>query len=81
MKELENGLKVLKVEKGSNAERMNLQKEDVLLALDGNELSDVEDLAAQLQKHQFGDTVRLKIKRDKSEQEVSGILKEAPKAE
>ena len=81
LKELENGLKVLKVEKGSNAERMNLQKDDVLLALDGNELSDVENLAAQLQKHNFGDTVRLTIKRGKSEQEVSGVLHEAPKTE
>ena len=81
LEELETGLKVLKVEKGSNAERMNLQKDDVLLALDGNELSDVEDLAAQLQKHNFGDTVQLKIERDNSEQEVSGVLQEAPKTE
>jgi len=53
----------------------------VLLALDGNELTDVADLAAQLQKHEFGDTVRLKIERGKSEQEVSGVLQEAPKTE
>jgi uncharacterized iron-regulated protein len=79
--ELENGLKVLKVERGSNAERMNLQKDDVLLALDGNELSDVEDLAAQLQKYNFGDTLRLKIERGNSEQDVSGVLQEAPKTE
>jgi len=79
LEELENGLKVLKVEKGSNAESMNLQKDDVLLALDGDELADIEDLAAQLQKHNFGDTVRLTIERDNSEQEVSGILREATK--
>jgi uncharacterized iron-regulated protein len=81
LEELENGLKVLKVEKGSNAERMNLQKDDVLLALDGNELTDVEDLAAQLQKHNFGDTVHLKIVRGGSEQEISGVLQETPKTE
>ena len=81
LEELENGLKVLKVEKDSNAERMNLQKDDVLLALDGNELANVEDLAAQLQKHHFGDVVHLKIKRGHSQQEVSGILREAPKTE
>lgn len=81
LKEMENGLKVLEVEKGSNAERMNLQKDDVLLELDGNELADVENLAAQLQKHNFGDTVRLTIKRGGSEQDVSGILREAPKTE
>jgi S1-C subfamily serine protease len=60
---------------------MNLQTGDVLLALDGNEQTDVEDLAAQLQKYNFGDTVRLTIKRGNSEQEVSGILQEAPKTE
>jgi len=81
LKEMENGLKVLEVEKGSNAERMNLQKDDVLLELDGNELADVENLAAQLQKHNFGDTVRLTIKRGGSEQEVSVVLKEVPKTE
>ncbi len=81
LEELKNGLKVLKVEKGSNAERMNLHKDDVLLALDGNELTDVEDLAAQLQKRNFGDTVRLKIKRGNSKQDASGILREAPKTE
>jgi len=81
LKEMENGLKVLEVEKGSNAERMNLQKDDVLLGLDGNELSDVEGLAAQLQKHNFGDTVHLKIERGGNEQHVSGVLQEASKAE
>ena len=79
--ELEDGIKVLKVEKDSNAERMNLQKDDVLLTLDGNKLIDIEDLTAQLQKHQFGDTVRLTIKRGDSEQEVSGVLQEGNKAE
>jgi uncharacterized iron-regulated protein len=81
LEELENGLKVLKVESGSNAERMNLQKDDVLLALDGNELANVEGLAALLQKHQFGDTVHLQIMRGGNEQEVSGVLQEAPKSE
>jgi uncharacterized iron-regulated protein len=81
LEELESGLKVLKVEKDSNAERMNLQKDDVLLALDGNELTDVEDLAARLQKHNFGDAVRLTIKRGNSKQEISGILQKTPKTE
>lgn len=81
LEELENGLKVLKVESGSNAERMNLQKDDVLLSLDGNELADVEDLATRLQKHDFGDTVYLRIERGDSKQDVSGVLREPSKAE
>jgi len=81
LEELENGLKVLKVEKDSNAERMTLQKDDVLLTLEGNELTDVEDLAARLQKHNFGDTVRLTIERANTKQEVSGVLQEASKTE
>ncbi len=80
LKMMENGLKVLEVEKGSNAERMNLQKDDVLLSIDRNELADVEDLATQLQKHNFGDTVHLKIQRGDSEQEISGVLQEGLKA-
>jgi uncharacterized iron-regulated protein len=81
LEEQEVGLKVLKVDKDSNAARMNLQKDDVLLQLDGHELVDVEDLAAQLQKHDFGNTVRLKILRGNLEQEVSGALQEAAKTE
>ncbi|MDH5763082.1 MAG: PDZ domain-containing protein, partial [Nitrospinota bacterium] len=81
LEEQEVGLKVLKVDKDSNAARMSLQKDDVLLQLDGHDLVDVEDLAAQLQKHDFGDTVRLKILRASSEQEISGTLQEAPKTE
>ncbi len=76
LEELEKGLKVLKVENDSNAAKMNLKKDDVLLALDGYELMDVEDLATQLQKRNFGDTVRLTIERDHAEQDVSGILQE-----
>jgi uncharacterized iron-regulated protein len=81
LEELENGLKVLKVENDSNAERMNLQKDDVILELDGNEVASVEGLAAQLQKHNFGDTVHLKVMRGGSEQDLSGVLREAPKVE
>jgi uncharacterized iron-regulated protein len=81
LEELENGLKVLKVEEGSNAERMNLRKDDVLLNLGDHELAGVEDLAAQLQKRNFGETVHLRIKRGDSEQDVSGVLQEAPKTE
>ena len=43
--------------------QMNLQKDDVLLTLDDHTLMDVEDLSTQLQKHAFGDTVQLTIKR------------------
>ena len=81
LEELKNGLKVLKVEEGSNAERMNLRIDDVLLNLGDHELADVEDLAAHLQKRNFGDTVHLRIKRGDSEQDVSGVLQEAPKTE
>lgn len=81
LEELENGLKVLSVQKDSNAKRMALQKDDVLLALDGRELADVEDLVGRLQKHNFGDTVTLRIRRGESEQEVSGTLQEPPKTE
>lgn len=78
LSELEQGIQVLKVEPGSNASRMNLQPGDVLLTLDDHELMDIEDLAAQLQKHQFGDTVRLTFRRGDAEQEVSGTLQEPP---
>ena len=81
LEELEKGLKVLSVQKDSNAERMTLRKDDVLLALDGLELTDVEDLAGQLQKHNFGDTVTLRIRRGESEQKVSGTLQATPKTE
>lgn len=81
LEELENGLKVLGVQKGSNAERMDIQKDDVLLTLEDHALTDVEDLAARLQKRNFGDTVRLRLRRGDVKLDVSGILQEPPKTE
>lgn len=81
LEELEQGLRVLKVDPQSNAERMHLQPGDVLLKLDGQALIDIEDLASKLQTHQFGDTVSVTLRRGDEEQEVSGTLQEPVKKE
>ena len=77
LEELDNGLKILEVQGNSNGQRMGLQKGDILLKLEDHTLTDVEDLAAQLQKHDFGETVRLTLKRGEEEMEVSGTLQES----
>ncbi|NIQ02014.1 MAG: PDZ domain-containing protein, partial [Nitrospinaceae bacterium] len=76
LEEADNGLKVLKVEKNSNASRMQIQAEDVLMTLDGQPVMDVEDLAAKLQKHDFGDSVRLTVQRGQETLEIEGTLQD-----
>ncbi len=75
LEEREEGLRVTKVDKNSNGERMHLKIDDVILQLDGRVLLDTEDLSDQLQTRDFGDRVRLRIQRNGAEMELQGLLK------
>ena len=78
LEEREAGLRVTKVNKNSNGERMHLKIDDVILQLDGRTLLDTEDLSDQLQTRDFGDRVRLRIQRDGAEMELQGLLEKPP---
>lgn len=64
LKELDEGLLVKAVGKGSNAARAGILKEDLLLQLDGQPITGQDDMVARLQLKQIGDQVTLKLLRN-----------------
>lgn len=78
LEDREDGLHVKRVMTGSNAERMGILKNDIIQKLNGEKVVDTEDLSARLQEHDFGDTVRVQLKRNHEEMEVRGVLQKTP---
>ena len=79
LKELENGLLVKNVGEGSNAAKAGIQKDDVLLQLDGQQLSGQNDLVDRLQLKKIGDKITLKLRRNNKHIEVQVSLYQLPK--
>ncbi|MBI5427987.1 MAG: ChaN family lipoprotein [Nitrospinae bacterium] len=69
LEELEQGLLVKSVSGNSNAQRAGIQKDDVLVAMDGREIDTLEGFIDRLQDKSFGDTVRIKALRGGAEWE------------
>lgn len=72
--ETEKGVRVVSVAKGSLAEKMQLNDNDLLLSLDEEEISGVDDLVDRLQTKHFGDQVEIRVLRDGREMNLSGII-------
>ena len=77
LEESDDGLNVLKVLPESNAAVMGIQRDDRITHLNGSRVLDTEDLSDHLQKHQFGDRVRVTLLREGTEMEVEGVLQAA----
>ncbi len=78
LREEDTGVRVTAVSKNSNAERAGIRHGDLLLQADGNDILDVEALVDFLQTKNFGDRVRLHLKRNSEQQDVNVEL-QAPK--
>ena len=63
----ENAVRIKSVSANSNAERAGLKKDDILLAINGIELVDIEDLTNRLRNLGFDDQVKFIIKRGSEE--------------
>ena len=59
----ENAVRIKSVSANSNAERAGLKKDDILLAINGIELVDIEDLTNRLRNLGFDDQVKFIVKR------------------
>ncbi|MCC6349408.1 MAG: M20/M25/M40 family metallo-hydrolase [Candidatus Eisenbacteria bacterium] len=64
------GVKVAAVTQGSPAEKAGLKEGDILVRLDGREISDLRGYSAMLKALAPGQAVRLVIRRDGAEREV-----------
>ena len=73
----DKGVMVVSVADGSVAEQMHIVKGDILLSLDGEKISGVEDLVYRLQAKTFGDQVFIKVLRGKGETLLRGTIQEA----
>ncbi len=72
--DLESGVLVQSVSRGSGAERAGLEPGDVIVQLDGTEIRIVEDLLTELRKQKPGTTIDLTIVRDGKRMQVEATL-------
>ncbi len=68
------GARIAGIVGGSPAARSNLETDDVLLAVGGQEVDDLESLRAALTSREPGETLELKIRRDRQERTASVVL-------
>ncbi len=70
------GVRVSSVLEGSPAAAAGIREEDVLVAIDGEQIGNLRAYADALRKHQPGDLIRIKIVRGKHELSVEAKLAE-----
>ena len=68
---VDSGVVVDSVESGSDAEKAGLQRNDVIIELDGTKIKNSAHLKYLLYKHNIGDTVKLTIVRNGNEKELT----------
>lgn len=76
----ESGAKIGQVLPGGAAEKAGLKASDIILAVNGKEVEDGDDLIMQLQATKPGQVVALKIKRGDQEMELKATLGKRPNA-
>jgi len=77
IEEVTGGVKVKSVSPGSIAEKMDIRKDDLLLSLDKEKLSGIEDLIDRLQIKNVGDPISIKVSREKAEVQLQGVIKKS----
>lgn len=70
-----NGLFVTSVMPDSNGERLGLHKNDTIVNMDGNAITNIDDLRDLLQKKSNGDAVTVSVQREGEAHTLSGNLK------
>jgi len=64
------------VVKGSPAAKAGIKENDIILAINGEKLSDKHEIADSVEEHEVGDTLTLEILRNKKKKKVKLILEE-----
>ena len=75
LKESESEISVLFVGENSNAEKAGILKGDVLLALSGEKILNVDDLVTRLQTFNIGDHATVRLRRGMEELDVEVLLR------
>lgn len=61
---LPNGLYITEVAEGSPADKLGIEEGDILISLDGTEITSMEELNAVLYAHEVGDRLEIVVYRD-----------------
>ena len=75
---IDKGVYVFQVRLDSPAGRAGLERGDVILAIEGNEVNSVTDVRNEVAAHKVGDKIKLKYERDGREVEIDITLEEMP---
>ena len=75
---VEEGALVFGVEEGSPAEEAGIERSDVIVEIDGEEVAIVEDLLAVLREREPGDEVTITVVRGGERMELEATLAERP---
>lgn len=78
---IDKGVYVFQVSLGSPADRAGLQRDDVILSIDGKEVNSVSEIRAAITSHKVGDTIKLTYVRGKNSNTVDVVLAEMPAPE
>lgn len=74
LEELDVGARVRSVTENSSAANAGIQKNDVFLVVDGEEVINVDDMIDYLQTKKFGDKIIIKLRRDGNAMNIEAIL-------
>jgi predicted metalloprotease with PDZ domain len=72
----ENAVRIISVSSNSNADQAGFKDGDLLLAMEENELTDIEDFIEELKEYKIGDKVTFLIKRGEKEIKVEVRFRE-----
>ena len=72
------GVYIKSIDDFSAAEKSGLKPGDVIMEVDGQKVKTVDDINEIKNKKSIGDTLKIKIKRDKKDKELDLILQERP---
>ncbi len=76
--DIDKGVYIFKLVLGGPSDRAGLQRGDIILKVDGEEVNSVSELRSKIAAHKVGDTVTLTIDRNNHERTVDVTLQEMP---
>ena len=78
---IDKGVYVFQVALGGAADRAGLQRDDIILSLDGKEVNSVSEIRAAINSHKVGDKIKIVFVRGGSSHTVDVVLQEMPPPE
>ena len=75
---IDRGVYIFQVAIGSPADRAGLQRDDVILSIDGKEVNSVSETRAAISSHKVGDTVKVVFIRNREQHTMDVVLQEMP---